>query len=111
MSIGLWRMRPSQRGAGDGIDSVIESSSPPLLGPFAVATCFTILCAGFSGLFWLETERIWVFLTPLIAPASAYGLLTSASVNRIKRLDIVVTIAACVAMPATYEALFKPYLT
>src|SRR6185437_12229484 len=32
----------------------------------------TILIAGFSGLFYLETERIWIFLTPFVALAAGY---------------------------------------
>ena len=32
----------------------------------------TIVIAGFSGLFYLETERIWIFFTPLLALAAGY---------------------------------------
>jgi hypothetical protein len=37
-----------------------------------VALLATILIAGFSGQFYLETERIWIFFTPLLALAAGY---------------------------------------
>jgi hypothetical protein len=40
---------------------------------FAAAVA-TVLIAGFSGLFYVETERIWIFLTPVFALAAGYEL-------------------------------------
>jgi hypothetical protein len=37
-----------------------------------IAVVATIFIAGFSGLFYLETERIWVFMTPALALAAGY---------------------------------------
>ena len=39
---------------------------------FFIATVATVLIAGFSGLFYVETERIWIFLTPAFALAAGY---------------------------------------
>lgn len=41
----------------------------------AVATISALLLSGFAGQFWLETERIWVFFTPMFAVLAA-GVLT-----------------------------------
>ena len=37
----------------------------------AIGVCVCLLVSGFSGLFFLETERIWLFFTPMIAIAAA----------------------------------------
>ena len=39
-----------------------------------VAVLVVIPLAGFSGLFYLETERVWLFLTPALAVAAGYEL-------------------------------------
>ncbi|MEA2735926.1 MAG: hypothetical protein QOE14_2377, partial [Humisphaera sp.] len=41
---------------------------------FFTATLVTVLIAGFSGLFYVETERIWIFLTPAFALAAGFEL-------------------------------------
>lgn len=38
----------------------------------STAVLVTIALAGFSGLFYLETERIWIFLTPALALAAGF---------------------------------------
>ena len=39
-----------------------------------IAAPLTVLIAGFSGLFYVETERIWMFLTPFLALAAGAEL-------------------------------------
>jgi hypothetical protein len=39
-----------------------------------LASALTVPIAGFSGLFYLETERIWIFLTPAFALAAGYEI-------------------------------------
>jgi hypothetical protein len=39
-----------------------------------IALWITVVFAGFSGLFYVETERIWIFLTPAFALAAGYEL-------------------------------------
>jgi hypothetical protein len=40
-----------------------------------IAAVATVFIAGFSGLFYLETERIWVFMTPALSLAAGYEAL------------------------------------
>jgi hypothetical protein len=91
--------------------------SPSLLGPVFFATWLTVLGAGFSGLFWLETERIWTFLTPFLAIPAAVGLRSIATpqtgdsdFDRAAIVSILSTIVASVALLATYEMLLLPYV-
>jgi hypothetical protein len=51
-----------------------ESQADARARPLILATPLTILIAGFSGLFYLETERIWIFLTPPLALAAGVEL-------------------------------------
>jgi|GEM_PF-5124319 len=48
--------------------------APRDLGIFIGASLATLLAAGFSGLFFLETERIWVFFTPFLALSAGWGI-------------------------------------
>jgi hypothetical protein len=42
-----------------------------------IAGCLaTLIAAGFSGLFFMETERIWVFFTPFLAISAGWGILS-----------------------------------
>ncbi len=52
--------------------SAIRRSMPPAARALVVAVAVTILAAGFSGLFYVETERIWIFLTPALAIGAAF---------------------------------------
>lgn len=46
----------------------------PIARALFLAVGLTVLIAGFSGLFYAETERIWIFLTPLFALAAGHEL-------------------------------------
>jgi len=46
----------------------------PEFAPPFVALLVSIVIAGFSGLFYLETERIWIFLAPLVVIPAVYAL-------------------------------------
>jgi hypothetical protein len=52
----LWAMRGSKTAARSLVTAAIA----------------TIVIAGFAGLFYVETERIWIFLTPLLAIGAGY---------------------------------------
>jgi hypothetical protein len=51
-----------------------RSATPRAAKSLFVALLVSIVIAGFSGLFYLETERIWIFLTPFVALAAGYEL-------------------------------------
>jgi len=51
-----------------------SSDQPPLARVFVSATLLGILLAGFSGMSFLETERIWVMFTPALAVAAGAEL-------------------------------------
>jgi hypothetical protein len=68
----------------------------------------TLIAAGFSGLFFMETERIWVFFTPFLAISAAWGMLSwSNSDNRpeIARLLIITNLLTT----SFQEICFKHY--
>jgi len=46
----------------------------PVAAAMFVAVIATVFIAGFSGLFYAETERIWIFLTPAAALAAGHEL-------------------------------------
>jgi len=50
------------------------ATMPAMLRAFATSQALTFLIAGFSGLFFMETERIWIFFTPSLAVLAAYAL-------------------------------------
>ena len=71
------------------------------------ATITTVLIAGFSGLFYVETERIWIFLTPPFALAAGYEL--SRRAQREGRALIYVVIFLVIAISCTQEFFFQHY--
>jgi hypothetical protein len=72
-----------------------------------VATIATVLIAGFSGLFYVETERIWIFLTPPFALAAGYELTRRA--QREGRALIYVVLFLVIAISCTQEFFFQHY--
>jgi hypothetical protein len=74
---------------------------------FFVATMLTVLIAGFSGLFYVETERIWIFLTPAFALAAGYELRRRA-VDEGRRL-IYIVLFLVIAISCTQEFFFQHY--
>jgi hypothetical protein len=52
----------------------LRSAKPRAAGALTIALWVTVLIAGFSGLFYVETERIWIFLTPAFALLAGYEL-------------------------------------
>jgi len=71
------------------------------------ATIATVLIAGFSGLFYVETERIWIFLTPPFALAAGYELTRRA--QREGRTLIYVVLFLVIAISCTQEFFFQHY--
>jgi hypothetical protein len=74
---------------------------------FFIATLLTVLVAGFSGLFYVETERIWIFLTPAFALAAGYELRRRAEVEG--RGIIYVVLFLVIAISCTQEFFFQHY--
>jgi hypothetical protein len=54
------------------IAAALSRPQNPLQRSAFIAILATILIAGFSGLFYLETERIWIFLTPALALTAGF---------------------------------------
>lgn len=65
---------PRRSGDGDGAD-------PVLIRPFIWATTLAIILIGFSGMIFLETERIWLPFSPLLAICAGYELHRRAAVE------------------------------
>jgi len=72
-----------------------------------VATVATVLIAAFSGLFYVETERIWIFLTPPFALAAGYELTRRA--RREGPAMIYVVLFLVIAIGCTQEFFFQHY--
>ncbi len=75
---------------------------------YASSFFLTILIFSFSGLFYLETERIWLFLMPSLAVIAGYWLKTMPLAERIKieQFMMVVTILTSFAI----ELSFQPFI-
>jgi hypothetical protein len=71
------------------------------------ATVLTVLIAGFSGLFYVETERIWIFLTPAFALAAGYELRRRAEHEG--RALIYAVLFLVIAISCTQEFFFQHY--
>ena len=71
-----------------------------------VSLIATLLIAGFSGIFYAETERIWIFLTPFIALAAAYEAARVAAGDR-RLIDALLLIV--LAVSCTQELFFMHY--
>jgi hypothetical protein len=78
-----------------GVASAWRERARPVLRAVAPAAGLTILIAGFSGQFFLETERIWIFMTPALAVAAGAELARRTHVEgeRIARGVLVIAIA------------------
>ena len=79
-----------------------------LMRSYAQSFFLTILIFSFSGLFFLETERIWLFLTPSFAILAGFWLNTLPLVGKknIEQIMMVVTILTSFAI----ELSFRPFL-
>ena len=84
-----------------------EADGERMTTSFVVATVLTVLIAGFSGLFYVETERIWIFLTPPFALATAYELKRRAE-NEGRSL-IYIVLFLVIAISCTQEFFFQHY--
>jgi len=62
-----------RRGATLGAQSA-HAQPCQLIRQFVFATILAVFMSAFSGMCFLETERIWVFFTPAMAIAAAYEL-------------------------------------
>jgi hypothetical protein len=72
-----------------------------------IALPVTVAVAGFSGLFYVETERIWIFLTPVFALAAGYEL-TRRSESEGRRV-VYLTLLLVLLISCTQEWFFQHY--
>jgi hypothetical protein len=84
-----------------------QASGARFTRSFVIATVLTVLVAGFSGLFYVETERIWIFLTPAFALAAGYELRRRAADEG--RGLIYIVIFLVIAISCTQEFFFQHY--
>ena len=82
-------------------------AQPPVARAMFVAVIATILIAGFSGLFYAETERIWIFLTPAVALAAGYELTRRASIEGRRLVYLVFLLVLLIS--CSQEFLFMHY--
>jgi hypothetical protein len=76
--------------------------------PLAVALAAVILLAGFAALYNLETDRIWLILTPVLA-ALAGAELHLRGQNEGQTTTVLVVLL-CLATTIAQSVLFVPYL-
>lgn len=75
---------------------------------FITACLASLLAAGFAGLFFMETERIWVFFTPFLAISAGWGILSYSNSNN--RLDIAkLLVITNLLTTSVQEVCFKHY--
>lgn len=131
----VWQRRLSRHPPGEAHGMLMSSSSgtraqapypatpaasaagmPPMILPasegtsgraFFLALWATLLVASFSGLFYVETERIWIFLTPFFALAAGQELARRADVEGRAVTDAVVLLV--LAISVTQELFFLHY--
>jgi len=79
-----------------------------LMRCYAQSFFLTVLIFSFSGLYFLETERIWLFLTPSFAILASFWLKTLplAYKAKIEQTMMVITILISFAI----ELSFRPFL-
>jgi hypothetical protein len=91
---------------------------PRLVAPLFIATWLMVLGAGFGGLFCLETERVWVFFTPLLAAAGGYAVAMHMNrpAERIRgrraapdRFVILTAVLSAAAFVSAFELVIRPY--
>jgi hypothetical protein len=81
----------------------------PLLRALVYGTLLAILLSGFSGMSFLETERIWLFFTPALA------LLAGQELHRRTAREgpplLVATLALALTLSCVYELSFRHHLS
>ena len=80
-----------------------------LMRSYAQSFFLTILIFSFSGLYFLETERIWLFLTPSFAVLAGFWLnsLPLAGKNKIEQFMMVLTILTSFAIELSYRPFIR----
>ena len=78
-----------------------------LAGTYALAAILSVIVAGFSGLFFMETERIWLFFTPMLALVAGYGL---GSRGHAKPSLPLFVVASALIVACGQELIFRHYL-
>jgi hypothetical protein len=82
-------------------------ASAPAARALFIAVALTVLFAGFSGLFYVETERIWIFLTPGFALAAGQEMARRSEIEG--RRVIYVTFLLVLMVSCTQEFFFQHY--
>ena len=72
-----------------------------------IALVATVLLAGFSGLFYVETERIWIFLTPFFALSAGVELARRDEHEGSKAIALILLLVLLIS--CSQEFLFQHY--
>jgi hypothetical protein len=88
---------------GATIAGLLRGPRLTITGVWLIAGLLAILVASFGGLFWLETERIWIFFTPLLAIGAAHA-------SRNDRQAQFGLILFATALLLTWEVAYIPWL-
>lgn len=88
---------------GATVSALLRGPRLNITGVWLIAGVLTILVSSFGGLFWLETERIWIFFTPLLAIGAAHA-------SRNERQAQFGLILFATALLLTWEVAFIPWL-
>ncbi len=91
--------RPTPRTTGTDADS------PSMLVPFIWATGLAIVGAGFSGMSFLETERIWLFFSTPLAVLAGVELARRLDIEG--ALSVVGVIVLALVFSCTYQLYFE----
>ena len=75
---------------------------------FLLGGAVTLIAAACSGLFFMETERIWVFFTPWLALAAAWGLYAGSDGGQRRTLTGVLLLTALLST-GVQEICFRHY--
>jgi hypothetical protein len=73
---------------------------------YVLAAISMVFVASFSGLFFMETERLWLFITPMLALVAGYGLGSRGYVDRSTPAYLV---ASAIIVAYGQELVFQHY--
>lgn len=82
--------------------------APGLFAALGVGLGLTLVLAAFSTLFFMETERIWVFLTPALAAMAAWGVRSAVAPEGFRAAGMLL-VAATLSTSIAQELVFLHY--
>jgi len=99
--------RALRRSTAEG-DGKCPAFGGPLARAFVLGSVLGLLPAAFSGVFFLETERVWLFFAPGTVLAAAVGL--SLLQQRSQKPLLLPVAALTLCLGCAYGLAFKPYI-